>query len=178
MSAPQNRGPFPTLRTCNPFLPSCCQKGFGHLNAKLFSSLLLSNPLEAVPTHTHCQTALVFHRGIAPTRCLTDLPAPVPREHCYQSPVSGMELLLGQPQTALSVLQLSSSSSDHPVCSLLSCSGTECQGKELLQPQPCSPPRTVPAGGCTAASQLDRWQSRATPRPAGASRAVSPSDRL
>lgn len=125
MSAPQNRGPFPTLRTCNPFLPSCCQKGFGHLNAKLFSSLLLSNPLEAVPTHTHCQTALVFHRGIAPTRCLTDLPAPVPREHCYQSPVSRMELLLGHPQTALSVLQLSSSSSDHPVCSLLSCSGRD-----------------------------------------------------
>lgn len=68
------------------------------------------------------------------------------------------------------VITLSAASSRAPAGT-----GTECQGKELLQPQPCSPPRTVPAGGCTAASQLDRWQSRATPRPAGASRAVSPS---
>lgn len=73
MSAPQNRCPFLTLRTRNPFSPRR-QKAFRHLNAKLFSSLLLSNLLEALPTNMYCQTSLVFHRGIIQTRCLTDLP--------------------------------------------------------------------------------------------------------
>lgn len=52
MSVPQNRRPFVTLRTCNPFSPHW-QKGFGHLNAKLSSSLLLSNLLEALPTNMY-----------------------------------------------------------------------------------------------------------------------------